>query len=79
MAMKIMASETPRPRSPPEDAVQHPPVVNTRNAPRLVRQRGLDHRPFEIRQIEARHLNPPLFENVEAFDRFGNPLYGSMT
>ena len=36
---------------PPEDAVQHPPVIDTRHAARLVRQQRLDNRPLRFRQF----------------------------
>ena len=38
---------------PPEDAVQHPPVIDTRHAARLVRQQRLDNRPLRFRQLDT--------------------------
>jgi hypothetical protein len=37
----------------PENAVQHPPVINALNAPRLVRQQRRDHAPLKVGQIIA--------------------------
>jgi len=39
----------------PEDAVQHPPVINPRNAARLVGQQRLDHAPLEVGQVISAH------------------------
>lgn len=40
---------------PPENAVQHPPVINARHSARLVRQQRLDNRPFPIHMF----VSPP--------------------
>ena len=44
----------------PEDTVQHPAIIDTRNAARLVWQQRRDHRPLEIRQLEAHQIFPAI-------------------
>lgn len=39
----------------PENAVQHPPVINTRHLSRLVGQQRVDHAPLEIGQVISAH------------------------
>jgi hypothetical protein len=58
--------------------IQHPPIIHTRNAARLVRQQRLNYRPLKIRQIKTSHLNlhDPKVESSSC--RFGNPLYEIM-
>ncbi len=36
---------------PPQDAVQHPPVIDPRHPAGLVRQKRLDDRPFLVAQF----------------------------
>ena len=45
---------------PPENAVQHAPVINAGNAARLVWQKRLDNRPFPVRQFVASPFHPKL-------------------
>ena len=42
---------------PPENAIQHPPVINPRHTTRLVGQKRLDDRPFPIHEFvpSSRH------------------------
>ena len=42
---------------PLENAIAHPPVIDPCHPTRLVRQKGLDRPPLEIRQIETRHVH----------------------
>ena len=65
----------------PEDAVQNPPVVNTRHAARFVRKKRFDDRPFEVRQIVApAHVKAPTVWKPESHrERFVNPFYEYMT
>ena len=64
---------------PPEDAVQNTTVIDPRHAAHLCRQKWLDHRPLEIRQIKASHLNLPVEINESEHLRAGNPVYGYVT
>lgn len=41
----------------PEDAVQHPAVIDARHASGLVGQQRLDHAPFEVSQVIAAHAD----------------------
>ena len=44
----------------PENALQHPPVVNSRNAARLVRQQRSNDRPFQsVSSYRRRAIKPP--------------------
>ena len=54
----------------PENAVQHPPVVNTWNTARLVRKKRFDDRPFEARQIiTSAHAKAPTVWKLESHNR----------
>jgi hypothetical protein len=62
----------------PEDAVEHPPVINPRHSARLVRQQRLDHPPLEIRQIVSAHRNAPSSGTLNQIDtENGIPFMGS--
>lgn len=54
MARRYVRPRDHRPK-PPENPVQHPPVIDPRHPANLRRRPRLDHRPLEIRQIETRH------------------------
>ena len=41
----------------PEDAVQHPPVINAWHAPGFVGQQRLDHAPLEVGQVISAHAD----------------------
>lgn len=44
----------------PEDTAQHPPVVDTRHAARIVRKQKVDDRPVEVGQvISSAHVQAP--------------------
>jgi hypothetical protein len=45
---------------PPEDPVQHAPIVNSRNPARLVGKQGLDDHPFLVRQFVPPPRHPPI-------------------
>ena len=64
----------------PENAAQHPPVVNARHAARLVRKKRFDDRPFEVRQIVASaHVYAPTVWKLESHNGgFVNPFYEYM-
>jgi hypothetical protein len=71
IARRNISPRRPRPE-PPENPVQHPTVIHPRHAPRLLRQQGLDHRPFEIRQIKPSHIKPPRLRRLNHnFARLG--------
>jgi len=63
---------------PPEYPVSHGPVIQPRDAARLVRQQGLNHWPLEIRQIKTRHINLHDLKSESSSCRFGNPFYEFM-
>src|SRR5215467_9379635 len=58
----------------PEDAVQHPTVIDPRHTAWLVRQQRLDHLPLEVRQIVARHRKAP-FGTLNHFSRLLGIVY----
>ena len=64
----------------PENPAQHPPVVNARNATRLVRKKRFDDRPFEVRQVvTSTHVKAPTVWKLESHrERFVNPFYEYM-
>ena len=62
----------------PQDAVDHPPVVNAGHAARLIRQQGLNNSPLEIGEIKPAtgHEKPPNQGfNESKSNRFANPIY----
>ena len=62
----------------PQDAVDHPPVVNAGHAARLIRQQGLNNSPLEIGEIKPAtgHEKPPNQGFSESkSDQFENPVY----
>ena len=50
----------------PHDAVEHAPVVYTRDAARLVRQQRFDHAPLEVGQIVTVHRQAPAIWELES-------------
>jgi hypothetical protein len=58
----------------PEDAIQHPSVIDTRHASRLIGQKWLDHAPLEVRQVISAPDNPGSENHAR-----GNPFYGFTT
>jgi hypothetical protein len=52
IALRNVRPGAARPKAP-QNAVDHPPVINPRHAPALVRQQRLDHGPLEICQVKA--------------------------
>ena len=42
----------------PEDAIQHPPVIDARHTTGFVRQQRFDHAPLEVGKIISAHPNP---------------------
>jgi hypothetical protein len=59
---------------PPEDTVQHPPVIDPGNATRLVRQKRLDHRPLKSVKSKYAIAKLPFRELESVFARFVNPF-----
>lgn len=53
---------------PPENTVQHAPVIDARNAARLVRQQRLYDRPFPVRQF----VSPPHHHASIAMERLNH-------
>jgi len=63
---------------PPQDAVDHPPVVNAGHAARLIRQQGSNKNPFDVGEIKPAtgHERPPNQGFSESkSNRFANPVY----
>ena len=58
---------------PPEDAVEHKPIIDARLAARLVGKKRKDHTPFEIAQFVTSHLKTPFWEFESRPADFGNP------
>ncbi len=61
----------------PKNTVQNPPIIDARDAARLVRQQGLDDRPLPVAQLVSTHARPPSYPGGESYSqRHGNPVYG---
>jgi hypothetical protein len=58
VALRQIRPRRPRPQHP-ENAVENPPIVNTRPAARLVRKMRFDRLPFPIAQLVAVHRPVP--------------------
>jgi len=75
----LLRQRPPRRAGPqnPEDTVQHPAIIDTRNAARLVWQQRRDHRPLEIRQLVAHQILPAIGRLNLIHDKLGIPFMGS--
>jgi len=63
---------------PPQDALDHPPVVNAGHAARLIRQQWLNNTPLEIGEIKPATDNeksPNQGFSESKSDQFANPVY----
>jgi len=73
-AIRLPVEMRQLPLQDPEDALQHPTIIDTGYTSGLVRQQRLDHVPLKIGQTVSAHADP----ESEKTDP-GNPVYGFMT
>lgn len=63
----------------PEDAVQHAPVIDARDASGLIGQERLDHAPLEVGQIISAHADAESVLLLEGKSLGSNRIFGRLS